>query len=103
MLQIPEKGYYYHYKHDKNAEINNYAYEVIGVGHHTEKEEEYFVVYRPLYKEALVYKMGKLFDIRPLSMFMENVTKEGQTFARFQKITDSGIISKLEEIKKEMY
>lgn len=103
MLNQPEKGYYYHYKHDPSGEINNYAYEVLGVGHHTEKEEEFFVIYKPLYKEALVYKMGKLFDVRPLAMFMENVTKDGQTFPRFQKITDQNIISKLEEIKKEIY
>lgn len=33
---MPEKGYYYHYKHDSEGEINNYAYEVIGVGLHSE-------------------------------------------------------------------
>jgi hypothetical protein len=36
-------------------------------------------------------------------MFMEEVTKDGKTFARFQKITDPEIIKKLEEIRSQMY
>ncbi len=104
--KIPEKGFYYHYKHDPLGSINNYAYEVIGVGHHTEDDcrsiDTHMVIYRPLY-EALVYKAGKMFDLRPLEMFMENITKEGKTLPRFQKITDKKIIAKLEKIKGEMY
>lgn len=34
--KIPEKGFYYHYKHDPKGEFNNYAYEVVGLGLHTE-------------------------------------------------------------------
>jgi len=72
--------------------VNNYAYEVIGVGYHTEAdcrpEDVNMVVYQPIY-ESSVYKMGKFFDIRPLAMFMENVAKDGKTFPRFQKITDA--------------
>lgn len=105
--KVPEKGFYYHYKHDRLGPFNNYAYEIIGVGHHTEMDEtqaeSMMVVYRPLYKEALVYEMGKLFDLRPLFMFMQNVTKDGKTFPRFKKITDPKVIARLEEIKKEMY
>jgi hypothetical protein len=104
--QIPEKGFYYHYKHDPSGAINNYAYEVVGVGCHTEKdcrpEDVRMVVYRPLY-ESFVYKEGKLFDLRPLEMFMESVTKDGKTFPRFRKITDPAVIAELEAIKKEMY
>ncbi len=100
--KIPEKGFYYHYKHDPSGQVNNYAYEVVGVGHHTEEEGKYFVVYRPLY-ESSVYKAGKLFDIRPIGMFMEDVAKEGKKFARFLKITDPKTIAELQKIKKEMY
>jgi hypothetical protein len=32
----PETGYYDHYKHDSNGLLNNYAYYIYGVGHHTE-------------------------------------------------------------------
>lgn len=103
---VPDKGFYYHYKHDPNGPVNNYAYEVVGVGVHTEDdcrpEDANMVVYRPLY-EASVYKAGKLFDLRPLEMWMGNVTKDGRTFPRFQKITDPEVISQLEAIKKEMY
>ena len=100
--KVPEKGFDYHYKHDQSGAINNYAYEVVGVGYHTEENGKYFVVYRPLY-ESFVYKMGKLFDLRPIQMFMENINKDSQTLPRFEKITDIKIIAELEEIKKKMY
>ena len=109
--QVPENGFYYHYKHDPNGEVNNYAYEVVGIGFHTADDaragEEHFVIYRPLY-EASVYKISQeiktpCFDARPLLMWMGNVTKDGQVFPRFQKITDPEIISQLEKIRGEMY
>ncbi len=104
--KVPESGFYYHYKHDLSGPINNYAYEVVGVGCHTEDdcraEDTNMVVYRPLY-ESSVYKAGKLFDLRPLDMWMGNISKDGKTFPRFSKIIDSLIIAKLEEIKNQMY
>jgi hypothetical protein len=104
--QIPQTGFYYHYKHDASGPVNNYAYEVVGVGCHTEDdcrpEDANMVVYRPLY-EASVYKAGRLFDLRPLEMWMGNVTKNGETFPRFQKITEPQILAKLETIRKQMY
>jgi hypothetical protein len=104
--KVPEPGFYYHYKHDPAKAVNDYAYEMVGVGVHTEEdcrpEDANMVVYRPLY-EAMVYKAGKLFDLRPLEMWMGDVTKEGKTFPRFSKITNPGVIMRLESIKKEMY
>ena len=35
---LPEPGYYYHFKHDPDGPINNYAYYIHGVGHHTEDD-----------------------------------------------------------------
>jgi hypothetical protein len=103
---VPEKGFYYHYKHDPAGTVNNYAYEFMGVGHHTEDdcrpEDALLAVYRPLY-EAFVYTNGKMFDVRPLSMFMEEVTKDGKTFPRFEKIIDAAVIEKLTALRKEMY
>lgn len=100
------KGFYYHYKHDPKGPVNNYAYEIMGVGHHTEDDcrsvDQYMVVYRPIY-EAFVYKNGKMFDLRPLSMFMETVKKDGQEFPRFKKITDKKVIKNLIKIRDEMY
>ena len=101
----PEKGFYYHYKHDPQGAVNNYAYEVMGIGHHTEVEglrESAMVMYRPLY-EASVYKLGKHWDLRPINMFLEPVTKDGKTFSRFTKITDQTVIDALTKIQKEMY
>lgn len=104
--KVPEKGYYYHYKHDPNGPFNNYVYEVVGVGCHTEDdcrpEDANMVVYRPLY-ESSVFTAGKLFDLRPIDMWMGEVTKDGNTFLRFRKIEDQEIISKLNALKKEMY
>lgn len=106
-MNIPENGFYHHYKHDPDGPVNNYAYEVMGVGHHTEDdsrpEDVYMVVYRPLYEEASIYKAGKLFDLRPLGMFMENITKDGRTFPRFAKITDEAILAQLRLIAKKIY
>jgi len=104
--QVPEPGYYYHYKHKKDGPVNNYAYYIYGVGHHTEddcKEEDTFMmVYRPLY-EAYVYKLGKMFDLRPLHMFYETAIVDGKEIPRFSKITDPEIIAQLKEIQVQMY
>lgn len=103
---VPENGFYYHYKHDPSGSINNYAYEVIGVGCHTEDdcrpEDANMVVYRPLY-DSSVFKAGKLFDLRPLEMWMGDVTKEGRTFPRFGRITDPDVIAQLTVIRNQMY
>jgi len=106
MQNFPEKGFYYHYKHDPNGEVGNYAYEVLNITHHTEiegLEESAMVVYRPLYENAGVYKIGKHWNVRPLAMFIEEVTKDGKTMPRFQKITDEKIIGELTLIRYKMY
>lgn len=104
--KVPEKGFYYHYKHNPNLSINNYAYEVVGVGLHSEEdcrpEDIHMVIYRPIY-ESFAYTAGKLFDLRPLNMWMGEVVKNGETLLRFKKIIDPEIISQLEKIKNEMY
>jgi len=100
--EVPEKGFYYHYKHDPANGLNDYAYEILGTGVDTEGEAS-LVVYRPLYKTSPVYQQGKLFWLRPLKMFVENVTKDGKIFSRFTKITDGKTIKELEAIKRKMY
>jgi len=104
--KVPEKGFYYHYKHDPAGAFNNYAYEFVGVGHHTEDdcrpEDALLGVYRPLY-DAFVYRNGKMFDVRPLSMWLEPVEKDGKTFPRFTRITDPELVRRLEALRKEMY
>lgn len=102
----PEPGFYYHYKHDPAGPINNYAYYIYGVGHHTEDDcrdvDRYMQVYRPLY-EAFVFKNGRMFDLRPLQMFYEPAEWKGQKVTRFTKITDAAVIAQLREIKRAMY
>jgi hypothetical protein len=109
--KVPEIGFYYHYKHEPDGEVNNYAYEVLGVGFHTESDartgEEHFLIYRPLYESSL-YKVSKelgipCFDTRPLKMWMGDVEKNGKTFTRFKKISDPSVISELKKVRDEMY
>jgi hypothetical protein len=58
------------YRHFKGNE-----YEVIGVARHSETHDP-LVVYRPLYGEGGLW-------VRPLDMFTETVTRDGQTVPRF--------------------
>jgi hypothetical protein len=114
----PEKGFYYHYKRDPKAAVNEYAYEVLGTAFSTEAgskvlspdsedikefEKTEVVIYQPLYESALVYGAGKLFWTRPVSMFLEKVMKDGQETTRFIKITDPEIIKQLEAIRDKLY
>jgi hypothetical protein len=104
-MKIPEKGFYYHYKHTGRS-LEDYAYEVLNIAHHTEVADfnnAAMVVYRPLYREAKVFAAGKRWDVRPLRMFLEEVTKGGKTFPRFSRITDPDAIAHLKRLKREMY
>lgn len=104
---VPTPGFYYHYKHNPNGPINNYAYRILGTGLHTEDdcrpEDSAMVVYRPLYPEAFVYQAGQLFDLRPLDMWLGQVIVAGVSVPRFQKIEDLGVIAELMKIHDEMY
>jgi hypothetical protein len=105
--ELPEPGYYYHFKHDPDGPLNNYAYYIYGVGHHTEgdcrAEDAFMQVYRPLYEEAYAYRNGGLFDLRPLHMFFEPAEWKGKRCARFTKIVDEAVIGQLAAIKARMY
>jgi hypothetical protein len=102
----PEPGYYYHYKHDPTKGVDDYAYYIYGVGHHTEDdcrpEDQFMQVYRPLYN-AFVFEHGKMFDLRPLRMFYEPVQWQGKEVERFVRITDPKIIDELRAIRARMY
>ena len=63
---IPEPGtIVQHFKREIDHEGNNYLYEIIGVAHHSETNED-LMVYKALYGE------GKM-CARPLDMFMSEV------------------------------
>jgi len=94
------RGFYYHYKHDPEGEFGNYTYEVIGIGLHSEDRTK-TVIYRPLYKNN--FMEGSDYINRPYDMFVGNVEVEGKIIPRFKLITDPEIISKLAQIKKEVY
>jgi Protein of unknown function (DUF1653) len=104
---LPAPGFYYHFKHDPGGPVNNYAYYIYGVGHHTEAdcppEDAFMQVYRPLYEEAYAYRHGGLFDLRPLHMFFAPAIWKGKEVPRFTRILDPAIIARLEAVKARMY
>ncbi|MGB1198687.1 MAG: DUF1653 domain-containing protein [Thalassotalea sp.] len=65
-------GRYQHFK-------GNY-YQVLHLAKDSETENV-FVVYQPEYGDRDIW-------IRPLSMFIETITREGKTFQRFTKVAD---------------
>ena len=107
-LELPAVGFYHHYKHDPEGPVNEYAYYVFNVGHHTEEDcrqiDKFTVQYLPLY-DSYVYWLGKgrISDSRPLSMFMSSVEKDGATRSRFTRILDPNVIEKLKAQGRAMY
>ena len=63
------------YRHFKGGE-----YEVLGVARHSEGLED-MVVYRPLYNDSGMW-------VRPVSMFMESVERDGKIQPRFAYIDE---------------
>lgn len=64
------------YRHFKGG-----LYEVLCTAKHSETGEE-MVVYRALYGEGAVW-------VRPASMWDEQITRDGETFARFTYLGDT--------------
>ena len=79
--KLPEPGYYYHFKHDPDGPLNNYAYYIYGVGHHTEDdcrtEDAFMQVYRPLYEESYAFRNGGFFDL-PVRHVLQTGRVEGK-------------------------
>lgn len=63
------------YRHFKGNE-----YEVLAIANHSETMEK-MVVYKALYGKREVW-------VRPLSMWDEEITRDGKTFKRFEYIDD---------------
>ena len=91
----PEPWFYYHCRHDPEKGFDHYAYQVIGVGMHTETEER-CVIYRSLYGEPQIF-------LRPISMFMDDVEIDGGTMPRFISIENRQVLKALKKKEKEMY
>lgn len=104
---LPEPGFYYHFKHDPAGLVNNYAYYIYGVGHHTEDdcrpEDAFMQVYRPLYEDSYAYRNGGLFDLRPLWMFFEPASLQGKLVPRFTRIVAPNVIAQLAAIMARLY
>ena len=100
--QTPPLGFYYHHKSASDAHPEDHAYEVMGIGYHTETGE-HTVLYRPIHTDAWAYENGKMTYVRPLEMFMGTVEKEGITTPRFIQIIDPEIIETLRARACDMY
>ena len=92
-------NFYYHFKHNPEKGVTDYAYKIIGLAVHSETEE-ILVVYKPFYSSNHVYDLGADFYTRPLSIFLELMDKAeiGYKGPRFILISDLKIIAKLQEI-----
>lgn len=99
-LNLPEKGFYIHYKHDPTVDFNNYMYEVIGIGRNTE-DKTFTVLYRPVYENNWFAPAD--LQSRPLDIFNESVEVDGKIISRFRKIEDVSLIKKLTKMRDKMY
>lgn len=77
MESFDVRGKYLHAKSGK-------PYEVLGIARHSETLEE-FIVYRPLYDNALQDVISD-FWVRPRGMFFEAVEVDGQMVPRFARV-----------------
>lgn len=98
---LPLPGFYHHFKRAETDDIDVGAYEVIGTGKMVDTED-YYVIYRPLYKGKTPLTPQTLF-IRPLHQFMGEARKAGKAVPRFQRITDQDTIDRLEWIRDQLY
>jgi hypothetical protein len=76
MIDRPDPGTYVHYKNGKH-------YTVIDVVRHSETEE-WMVLYRAEYGDYGLW-------VRPLTLFMEIVQKDGQSVRRFAPLECSAL------------
>jgi hypothetical protein len=94
------KGYYKHFKHNPLPRDFNYHYEVLGTSRHTETGET-LVIYRPLYSNE--YLNGADSFSRPITKFKERVIVAQIEINRFELITDTETIERLDRVREEMY
>jgi len=99
-MRVPERGFYYHYKHDPVQGIEHHAYEMIGLARHSE-DESLLVRYRPLYVSTHLGEADEY--VRPLPLWDVLVEWEGKTLPRFTRIEGQEVIAKLTAIRQQMY
>lgn len=94
-----KKGFYYHFKHNPNQSINNYAYWLVGIAKHSETEE-ITVIYKPMYKNE--WLGGVELISRPIDMFMDTVEKPEYSGPRFRLMEDPEIIARLSVLRDDL-
>ncbi len=101
-MNIPEPGFYQHFKHDPAGPAWNYLYELTSVVQDTE-DDSLLVIYRPLYNETRHNISPSGAYARPLDMFVGEVSRGGKTFPRFTRISDPLLIEKLKGVRDMKY
>lgn len=99
-MELPERGFYRHYKHQADGAPFNYMYEVTGIGRNTE-DKSLTVLYRPLYDSTFMPPAD--LQSRPIEMFFEEVEVNGSTLPRFARITDPELLTRLNAKREELY
>ena len=74
------EGFKYNVQPDRYRHFKGNEYQVLGMAHHSETEEE-LVVYRALYGERGLW-------VRPAAMWCETVERDGRVQPRFVRIGD---------------
>ena len=97
-MQIPEKDFYYHYKHDELKGFNHHAYEVVGLVRHSE-DESLLIIHLPSYENESLAPAQ--YWTRPIELFFDEVIVNGKALPHFTKITDPETILKLREIRDQ--
>ncbi len=65
--QVPHIGFYRHYKHNPTQSVNNYTYEVLGTGLHTEIDGAFLWYIAHYMRSRLRIKLGN-FSLSVLSI-----------------------------------
>jgi hypothetical protein len=96
----PENGFYYHYNRDPNGDVNNGAYQVVGVGRNR-ASNLVEVEYLPLYERPGVNPRERCHA--SLRKFMGSGRRGGELVQRFVRVTDEVIIARLEYLRDQMF
>ncbi len=100
-MKFIHPGFYYHYKHDANGPVNNYAYEVLGISVNRDTKE-FDVVYRPLYDDPDLKALGAEFYQKPLEEFTSYTIVDTKDVQRYCRIEDPEVIKQLNHIDMEL-
>lgn len=103
----PAAGFYAGYKRSPHDPIGVHMYEVLAppyyAGDSSELKGVSFVLYRPLSKDAPVYKAGRGYDLKLLHEFLAPAKLDGRVVPRYTHISDLELIIMCKGLCKALY